>query len=128
MLFPMNSMPRKRKEFWHISEIKPTSGKINIIATVISRISYKSFKRGEETHHVAEFLVGDRTGIIVLVIWDDLIDKIEIGETYLISNIRPRLYMNQLRIVCTKDSKIEKAPFRISLDEINTSPKISLTK
>lgn len=124
MIGPLKSMPRRKKEFWYISEIKPNSGKINIIVTIINKISIRSFDRGGEKHRVAEFLVGDQTGVIILVIWDELIEKVQIGKTYLIKNIRPKIYMNQLRIVCTKDSTIEPAPYRISLKEINTSPKI----
>ena len=73
---------------------------------------------------VAEVLVGDKTGVIVLVVWDDLIDKIKEKETYIIRNLRPRIYKNQMRVICTKDSTIEVAPYRIPLKEVNIATRI----
>ncbi len=117
-------MPKRKREFWYISEIRPTSGRVDIVVTVIRVQSLKKFFKGDEIHRVAEVLVGDRTGIIVLVVWDDLIDKIRERETYVIRNLRPKIYKNRMRVVCTRDSTIEEAPYRIPIKEINVAPKI----
>ncbi len=117
-------MPRKRRSFKYICEIRPTIGTVDIVVTVIKFQSLKEFVRGSETHRVAEILVGDRTGITTLVVWDDLIDKVEERKTYIIRNLRPKIYKNQMRVICTKNSTIEEAPFRIPISEINVSPKL----
>jgi len=117
-------MPKRKREFWYISEIRPSLGRVDIVVTVIRIQSLKKFFRGDEIHRVAEVLVGDKTGIIVLVVWDDLIDKIKEKETYIIRNLRPRIYKNQMRVICTKDSTIEAAPFRIPLKEVNIATRI----
>jgi len=117
-------MPKRKREFWYIREIRPSLGRVDIVVTVIRIQSLKKFFRGDEIHRVAEILVGDRTGIIVLVVWDDLIDKIKEKETYIIRNLRPRIYKNQMRVICTKDSTIEEAPYRIPIGEINIVSRI----
>ena len=117
-------MARRKRAFWYIREIKPNMNKVSLIVTIVKLNSEKKFVRGTKTHRVAEFLVGDKTGIITLVIWDDMIDKIKVGETYYIKGLRPKMYMNQLRVVFTKTTTIEPAPFKIPLREINTAPKI----
>ncbi len=117
-------MPKRKREFWYISEIRPSLGRVDIVVTVIRIQSLKKFFRGDEIHRVAEVLVGDKTGVIVLVVWDDLIDKIKEKETYIIRNLRPRIYRNQMRVICTKDSTIEVAPFRIPLREVNIATRI----
>jgi len=117
-------MIRRKKSFWYIREIRPGMSRVNIIVTIIKLNAERTFIRGSKTHRVAEFLVGDKTGIITLVIWDEMIDKIKVGETYYIKNLRPKMYMNQLRVVFTKSTTIEPAPFKISIKEINTAPRI----
>ncbi len=117
-------MIRRKKDFWYIREIRPNMNKVNLIVTIVKLNAERTFIRGAKKHRVAEFLVGDRTGIITLVIWDEMIDKIKVGETYYIKNLRPKMYMNQLRVVFTKSTTIEPAPFKIPLKEINTTPKI----
>ena len=114
-------MLRNKKEFLSVKEIKPYMLCVNIIVTVIKLNSKKSFVRGNRTHEVAEFLVGDRTGVIVLVVWDDMIEKIKVGESYAIRNLKPKIYMNQLRVVFTKSTMIEPAPYKIPLCEINST-------
>lgn len=117
-------MPKRKREFWYISEIKPSVGRVDIVVTVIKIKALKKFFKGNEIHRVAEILVGDRTGITILVVWDDLIDKVKEKETYIIRNLRPKMYKNQMRMICTKDSTIEAAPFKIPIREINVTPKI----
>lgn len=114
-------MLRNKKEFINVREIKPNMLGVNIIVTIVKLNSKKSFVRGSRRHEVAEFLVGDRTGVITLVVWDDMIEKIKIGESYVIKNLKPKIYMNQLRVVFTRSTKIEPAPFKIPICEINST-------
>ncbi len=73
-------------------------------------------------HRVAEFLVGDETGVIILSLWDDNIDKIEVGKTYLLKNAYVNTFRNSMRISTGKYGSIEDSEAEV---EANTENNVS---
>lgn len=83
-----------------ITELRPFSKKVDLNVKVLSKneIREVNSKLDNSTHKVTEALVGDASGTILLTLWDDSIDKVEIGKSYKIGNGYTSLFKNSLRL------------------------------
>lgn len=83
-----------------ISNIKNFQKKIDLIAKVIDKTPIREVisKLDETRHKVCEILIGDDTGTIYLTLWDDAINKIELGKTYLFKNLFSSEFQKSIRL------------------------------
>lgn len=83
-----------------ISELRPFSKKVDLTVKILEKNEVRevSSKLDNSTHKVTEALVGDASGTILLTLWDDSIDKVEIGKSYKIGNGYTSLFKNSLRL------------------------------
>jgi len=83
-----------------ITELRPFSKKVDLTVKVLEKNEVRevSSKLDNSTHKVTEALVGDASGTILLTLWDDGIDKVEIGKSYKIGNGYTSLFKNSLRL------------------------------
>jgi replication factor A1 len=83
-----------------INELRPFSKKVDLTVKVLSKNEVRevSSKLDNSTHKVTEALVGDASGTILLTLWDESIDKLEIGKSYKIGNGYTSLFKNSLRL------------------------------
>jgi len=83
-----------------ISNIKNFQKKIDLIAKVIDKTNIREVisKLDETKHNVCEILIGDETGTIYLTLWDDAINKVELGKTYLFKNLFSSEFQKSLRL------------------------------
>ncbi len=58
------------------------------------------------THRVADFLVGDETGVIIMSLWDDNVNQVEVGQTYVIENARVTVFQRSMRLALSREGKI----------------------
>ncbi|MHA1379545.1 MAG: hypothetical protein ACTSRG_14320 [Candidatus Helarchaeota archaeon] len=76
--------------FKKIEELKPDMKKINIEVKLIRKLKEREVynKKAQKHQKVADFMVGDETGIYILTVWDAEIEKIEslIGKSIAITN------------------------------------------
>ncbi len=57
----------------------------------------KSRADGEE-HRIADAVVGDSTGVVVMPLWDQSIDEMQVGQTYVLKNGYTTLFKGYLRL------------------------------
>ena len=83
-----------------IGELKPNSRSVNVLGKVVSKGSVKEVPSGRDgsTHRVAEVLLGDETGSIYLTLWDDDIDKVEVGNSVYLKNGYVSLFRGHMRL------------------------------
>jgi replication factor A1 len=83
-----------------VEELRPFMKRVEIVVKAVEKNDVRevSSKLDNSTHHVTEVLVGDETGTILLTLWDDLIDKVEVDKTYEIKNGYTSLFKNSLRL------------------------------
>ena len=106
-----------------IGELKPTSRRIDVLVNVIQKQDEREVStRDGGSHKVADFLVGDETGCIILSLWDADITKIEPGKVYKILNGYVTVFQNSMRISTGKYGSI--APSDESV-EVNTDNNMS---
>ncbi|MHA2424805.1 MAG: hypothetical protein ACXAEF_08460 [Candidatus Thorarchaeota archaeon] len=90
-------------------------------------ISFQVVELGEErevtsrndgaTHRVLDAIVGDTTGTVAVPLWDDNIDNIEVGKTYLLKNGYTGLFRGNLRLNVGKYGELSDAEEPI--EEVN---------
>lgn len=108
-----------------VGSLKPDLRNLDMTVKIVnigdSRIVFS--RRGEKKHLVAEALVGDETGVIVLTLWDDQIKRFKAGDTIKIKNGYTMLFRGSLRLNTGKSGVIEKAEEEIT--EVNTRNNLS---
>ncbi|PIN98498.1 MAG: hypothetical protein COT90_03930 [Candidatus Diapherotrites archaeon CG10_big_fil_rev_8_21_14_0_10_31_34] len=83
-----------------ISELRPFQKKVELAVKVLEKNEVREVtsKLDNSNHKVTEALVGDESGIILLTLWDDMIDRVELEKTYKIANAYTSLFKNCLRL------------------------------
>jgi ssDNA-binding replication factor A large subunit len=83
-----------------VSEIGPYTRSVNVRVQIVNYGTERSvkFSKDKSTHRVAEFLVGDETAVIYLTLWDDQIDEIDAGKSYVVGNGYANVYQDRLTL------------------------------
>ena len=83
-----------------ISELTPRSRAVNILAKALTKSEVRNITAGRDgsPHSVCDVLVGDETGIVLLTLWDDNIEKVNEGDTVKIENGYIRLFRGSMRL------------------------------
>jgi len=104
-----------------IAELKPGMKSVNITFKVMNTSEERSVesRKTGETYRVVDAQVGDSTGIILMPIWNETIDTIEEGETYILTNGYTGLFKGNLRLQLGKFGSIASAEEPIK--EVNTT-------
>ena len=108
-----------------ISELRPFAKKVELTVKALSKNEVREVtsKLDNSTHKVTEALVGDSSGTILLTLWDDSIDKVEIGKSYKIGNGYTSLFKNSLRLNIGRYGTLADAETEIT--EINQENNLS---
>ena len=83
-----------------IEDLKPSSKHVRLFAKVIEKSEPREVvsRDSGETNTVADILIGNDTGTVILTAWNADIDRLEIGKIYEFSNVYCTLYRNHLRL------------------------------
>ncbi len=109
-----------------VAELKPQLKNITITFKVveIGEAREVSSRRDMTTHRVADAIVGDSTGIVTIPLWDDSIDNMTPGSTYVLKNGYTGLFKNNLRLNIGKYGEISDS--EEAIEEINMEVDMSL--
>jgi len=88
------------EEFIKIGEISPKTKHVNIKFKVMSTDQVRNVrsKRDRTPHAVTEASIGDETGVVLLTLWDEYLEQIEIGKTYSLENGYVSLFKGKIRL------------------------------
>ncbi len=108
-----------------IAGLEPGMKKVNITFKVISTGEEQSVdsSRAEGAHRVVDALVGDSTATVMMPIWNESIDSIKEGGTYILTNGYTGLFKGSLRLHQGKFGSIATA--KEPIDEINSNLNMS---
>lgn len=82
---------------------------VTIRVRIISRDEVRIVKTNDGVEHrVADLRVGDRTGIIMLVLWDETIEQVKEGDLIDIENGYVNRFRGRLRLSVGKYGKMER--------------------
>ncbi len=108
-----------------IAELEPRLGDINVTFKVLEKSDAKEVtsRRDDSTHRVADAVVGDSSGTVVVPLWDDSIDNVEVGKTYTLTNAHTGLFRGNLRLKFGRESELIEAEDEI--EEVNVERNMS---
>jgi len=107
-----------------VAELTPHSRGVEFKVKVVEKRDEREVtaRATGRQHRVAEFLVGDETGSVILTLWDDDIEKAEIGACYIIKNGYVTTFRNSMRLNTGRYGSIEPIDEKI---EANTENNVS---
>lgn len=111
-------MVRKNLRELKVKDLKPNSRWFTITVKILrigDERSVLSRKDGNQ-HRVAEAVVGDETGTVVMTVWDEDIDRVKerVGSTVRITNGSTSVFKGNLRLVLNRFSVLEEAEEQIT--------------
>ena len=108
-----------------IATLEPGMKSVKITFKVISTSDERSIdsSRADGSHRVLDAVVGDSTATVQMPIWNETIDSVREGETYILSNGYTGLFKGSLRLHLGKFGSIVSADEPIV--EVNTQVNMS---
>lgn len=109
-----------------VGELRTYSRRVNLIAKIVEKREEREvFSRSDGLNHrVAEALIGDETASVLLTLWDENIDRFEVGDVIQISNGYANLFRGSLRLNIGRYGSAEKVDQEI--EEVNTENNLSM--
>jgi replication factor A1 len=94
-----------------VAELRPFMKSLNITFKVIEKGEAREVtsRRDGETHRVVDATAGDATGIVLLSLWDDNIEEIEVDKTYRLEKGYTSLFQGHLRLNIGRYGEISEA-------------------
>lgn len=112
-------------DFQKIGEVTPKVKHVNIMFKIVGMEQVRNVrsKKDRTPHAVTEVEIADETGSALLTLWDEFLEKIEVGKFYKIENGYVSLFRGTIRVNIGKYGVFEEMdPLEI---EINTENNIS---
>ncbi len=82
-----------------IDAVKPLEKHIDCVFKVLEKEEEREItNKSGETHRVCDFTVADETGSIVITLWNEDIDALEIDKVFKLSNGFANVFRNSLRL------------------------------
>ena len=90
-----------------VSELRAGQGKVDVEVVVKSKEDARSFNKYGRELRVANAIVSDDSGEVKLSLWNDEIDKVNVGDTLKITNGYVSEFNGQIQLTAGKFGKIE---------------------
>ena len=105
-----------------ISELSPFDRKLQVVFVVVEKSESRSIvsRKTNEEHQLADITVGDDSGIVTCTLWDETIDRVAEGKTYVLKNGYVNVFQGQMRLALGKWGSIEDTEEEIPLDSVNS--------
>lgn len=110
------------KKIFKIVDLRKKLKRINVLVKVLEKKKTREvFSRvTRKYHYITEYIVGDETGIISLVVWNKSKD-FKPGKTYLLQDVDVTFYNGVPKIIVRDDSSIAPAQRELDFSEINST-------
>lgn len=104
-----------------ISELSPFDRKLEVTFVVVEKGESRVIvsKKTNEEHNLADIKVGDQTGTITCTLWDETIDRVSEGSTYVLKNGYVNVFQSQMRLALGKWGSIEDTNETIDLEDVD---------
>jgi replication factor A1 len=114
------------EEVMSIAELTPSSRKVNVKVHVVRKDPTRQVtsRKTSSTYDIAEALVGDPSGCILMTLWNEDINLMEEGKDYHIFNGYVSVFKNSMRLNLGRNGTLEKIDESIEAnEEVNVSEK-----
>lgn len=90
-----------------IKDLKPNQGNVNIVLKVIDKGNVRDFDKSGKTGKVCTTTAKDETGSINLTLWNDDVEKVQVGDTVEIKNGFVSEWKGKLQITTGRNGNLE---------------------
>ncbi|MBU7044007.1 MAG: single-stranded DNA-binding protein [Theionarchaea archaeon] len=114
------------EEIMSVAELTRSSRKVNIKVHVVRKNPTNQVvsRKDGSTYDIAEALVGDPSGCILMTLWNEDIKLVEEGKNYHIFNGYVSVFKNSMRLNLGRNGTLEKIDEDIAANEkVNVSEK-----
>lgn len=102
-----------------ISELRPRI-RVDTTFKVLKKNEPRVTRAGKK---VAEALVGDDSGTVLMTLWEETVDELDAGKTYTLTNGYANLFRGSLRLTTGRMGSLEES--EEDLGEVNTENNMS---
>lgn len=104
-----------------IGELSPFDRKLIVTFAVIEKGESRTItsRKTNEEHTLADVKIGDATGTIILTLWDDTIDRVNEGDTFMVKNGYINVFQEHMRLALGKWGSLEDTDEEITLDSVD---------
>ncbi|EZQ01912.1 hypothetical protein CM19_11840 [Candidatus Acidianus copahuensis] len=106
-----------------VGDLKPRSNATLTVKVVSAGETKNVTNRDGSAHSVADFLVGDETGSILMSLWDDNIGKVNAGDVIDITDGYVSVVRGSMRLTLGRNGKMQKSDKTI--DNVNAQNNLS---
>ncbi|PIO00539.1 hypothetical protein COT72_00485 [archaeon CG10_big_fil_rev_8_21_14_0_10_43_11] len=120
-------IPSKSEDFTQIQDIAGGLKSVNLVGRIITTYPIREFESKGRKGAVASFLIGDASGVVRVVIWNELTrliseKKISIGDTIKILNAYSRINNDLVEVHLSNRSRLSLNPEGVSVPELGAFP------
>jgi len=90
-----------------IVDLKPKQGKVDIVVDIVAKETPREFNKFGKSGKVCNATVKDETGEMKLSLWNDDVDKVEVGDKVQITNGYVNEYQGELQLTSGRFGKLE---------------------
>ncbi|MCX8146938.1 MAG: SOSS complex subunit B family protein [Candidatus Woesearchaeota archaeon] len=90
-----------------ISELKPRQGSVDLIAEVIQKKEVREFEKFGRKGKVCNAIIKDDSGQISLTLWNEQVDKVNVGDKIKITNGYVNEWQGELQLTTGKFGALE---------------------
>jgi replication factor A1 len=110
--------------FIKVKDLTPSSKQANLVAKVVNVGERRTVEsRFGPARQLSEATIGDETGIVIMSLWEDQIDKVSQDDVIQVSNGYVSLVRGHIRLNVGKYGSFSKSDAQIG--EVNTSNDVS---
>ena len=102
-----------------ISELRPRV-RVDTTFKVLEKNEPRVTRTGKK---VTEALVGDDSGTVLMTLWEETIDELDVGKTYTLTNGYANLFRGSLRLTTGRMGSVEESEEDVG--EVNTENNMS---
>jgi len=108
-----------------VGELRTYSRRVNLIAKVVGKGEERevSSRSDGRTYRLAELLIGDETASVLLTLWDENVDRFDVGDVIQIRNGYVNLFRGSLRLNIGRYGEVEMVEDEIA--EVNVENDLS---
>ena len=109
-----------------ISELRPRMKNVTVTFKVIGKGEVREIisRRDRETHRVQDAIVGDSSAIVTVPLWDDSIEEVKVGKSYILENCHTGLFRYNLRLKIGRYGEINDA--KNEVEKVNEETDMSV--
>lgn len=96
----VNNMAQADPVVVTVAELAPSMKNLTVTFKVLEKNEAREVtsRRDGQTHRVADAVVGDSTGTVVMPLWNESIESVEVDKTYKLENGYTGLFQSHLRL------------------------------